>query len=491
MNLVDALTSHARNRPSARAIVDGERGVTYRELHALVGAAALRLSRAGLGAGDPVGVAVNDPIDHLVILHALAWIGAIIVSLPISSTAAERAELATIFELRAIIAEAGAEPVAAVPVIGIDPSWRRASDDTFPSPVDGGARPLLIVTTSGTTGESRGVLISHAQMIARLRANAASFGVCAADRYLSVVSVSLNVGRTFCLLALHLGATAIIHAMGQSVEQSLAAIARDRITWMFLVPPQLRQLLAHDGPPGLLLPTVRVLNTGGGLLGREERIAIRERLTPHLYESYGANEVSLLAVATPEDQILRPDAVGRIIAGVEAEIVDDDDRPVPPGGTGHIRLRGRGFPTGYHRDPEASAAAFRDRWFYPGDIAVIDEQGYVHLRGRRDDRINHAGLKVYPGEIESCLLEHPAVVEAAVVAAPAPEVQEVPVAFVVIRSTVPESDLIAFCRQRLAKYKVPRRVFHISMLPRNDAGKVVKAVLLDALGRMRASGATE
>lgn len=489
MNLVDMLAVHATARASLPAIIDGERIVTYRELYPLVAAAAARLKSAGIKADDLVGVSLNDSIETLVIFHALAWIGAVIVCLPPSLPRAERASLASAFGVTAIIgAEAGAA-IDSIPFIHVDSDWWSAGEGIAReiAAVSGGDRPLVLTMTSGTTSGPRGVLSTHAQILWRLSAGAAGFGITAADRYLSVVSMSLNVGRNFCFMALQLGGTVVINHAGQAVDRTLAMIERETITWMFLVPPQIRQLLAHDRQGGLLLPTVRVLISGGALLRPDERQAVRERLTPNFIECYGANEVGVFTVSRPADQIARPDSVGRVIPGIEAEIVDEEQRPVVAGAVGRIRLRSPAFPRGYYRNPQATTLAFRDGWFYPGDLATIDADGFVYLKGRVDDLINYAGLKVYPSEVEACLHEHPAVAEAAVIGAPAPEVQEVVIAFVVVEGRADERDLLDFCRQRLAAHKVPKRIFATRQLPKNDAGKVVKQALRDSLDRLRAA----
>ena len=174
-------------------------------------------------------------------------------------------------------------------------------------------------------------------------------------------------------------------------------------------------------------------------------------------------------------------SVGRPVFAVEAEVVDASDGPLAAGETGRLRYRGPGVATGYHGDPEASREAFRDGWFYPGDLAAIDREGFVTLKGRAKDMILRGGVNIYPADIEATLTGHPAVAEAAVVAWPSREFGEEIAAFVRLSAEVDPDELVAFCRERLARYKCPRAVFPVDDLPRNSAGKVLKAELASRL----------
>jgi acyl-CoA synthetase (AMP-forming)/AMP-acid ligase II len=166
------------------------------------------------------------------------------------------------------------------------------------------------------------------------------------------------------------------------------------------------------------------------------------------------------------------------------EVVDEADAPLPRGRTGRLRYRGPGVATQYHLDPEASVGSFRDGWFYPGDLAEIDEAGYLTLRGRTRDVIIRGGINVHPGEIESVLREHPDIAEAAVVGAPSARLGEEIAAFLVTRSPIDPEALTAWCAERLAPYKVPRLFVRVDDLPRNSSGKVLKSELASRLPRL-------
>ena len=174
--------------------------------------------------------------------------------------------------------------------------------------------------------------------------------------------------------------------------------------------------------------------------------------------------------------------------GVEVEIVDDLHAPLPAGEPGRLRYRGPGVATGFFGESEQDPESFQDGWFYPGDLAALDEAGYVYLKGRRKDMIIRGGVNIYPVDIEFTLGQHPAVADAAVVGIPDPEFGEQVAAFVVTRKATEADELVAWCRARLAAYKVPKFIFDTPELPRNSAGKVLKLTLIEEATRQTRMG---
>jgi acyl-CoA synthetase (AMP-forming)/AMP-acid ligase II len=171
------------------------------------------------------------------------------------------------------------------------------------------------------------------------------------------------------------------------------------------------------------------------------------------------------------------------VFGAEVQIIDESHQVVPAGTVGAIRYRGGAVANGYYRNPAESAVAFRDGWYYPGDLGRFDTDGFLYLTGRSKDMIIRGGVNIYPAEIEQTLALHPAVTEVAVVGWPAQERGEEVAAFVVCRTTVSEHDLMAHCRASLAPYKVPKAVFFLDALPKSGMGKVLKPVLAERLRR--------
>jgi acyl-CoA synthetase (AMP-forming)/AMP-acid ligase II len=199
------------------------------------------------------------------------------------------------------------------------------------------------------------------------------------------------------------------------------------------------------------------------------------------FEYYASTEGGGISLLGPDDIDGHGESVGRPVFAVEVEVVDDEDRPLPAGTIGRLRYRGPGVATAYYRDPDASTEAFRHGWFYPGDLAEIDEAGFVSLKGRAKDMIIRGGINIYPADVEAALNAHPAVAEAAVVGWPSKEFGEEIAAFVRLAGDADEASLIAFAAARLARAKWPKAVFVVDDLPKNGAGKVLKRELVERL----------
>ena len=236
-------------------------------------------------------------------------------------------------------------------------------------------------------------------------------------------------------------------------------------------------LIAGASEP--LLPSLSALFcTGAPLHAEEKRQAVR-KLTPNFCERYGTAETLALSVLRPEDFADRADSVGQPHSLIEIEIADENDRPLPVGLAGRLRVRGPGVASPLAR--QGAEANFRGSWYYPGEIARLDEAGYIFLEGRTSEVIIRNGAKIYPAEVEAAFAEHPSVIEAAVLGRPGDDHEEEVIAFVVCRGPTPAGELLAHCRVRLTPHKVPRQILFLAELPKNSAGKIDKIALAKSL----------
>ncbi|TDI55169.1 MAG: long-chain fatty acid--CoA ligase [Alphaproteobacteria bacterium] len=472
MNITDVLSEHAHNRTEHPAIEDGERIVTYGELDGLVDAAAANLHAAGIEPGDTIAILLDDSADHLIILCALAQVGAVLFSL--NSNASK-------VELENSIASV---PVKAVISLGPRLSddgllWLRAKDICQPAarPFDGKSAgnddPLMLNQSSGTTGAPKSFLHSHAAMLDWMARNIEVQGWSREERFLCLSAMRFSDCRNISLCILRFGATVVIQRC-RTMDELAVFVRGKHISYLKLTPSHMASMLEYAAGKEILFPDLRAMVVASAPVTHLQRLAARERLTPSFCEQLGSNETGPLVFGNPADQDAYPDAVGRIVEGVEAQIVDDEGRPLPAGEVGQVRFRGAGYPTHYIDDPQASARAFRGGWFYPGDLAALNEEGYLFFKGRADDIINNAGAKFYPIEVETALLEHPDVNEAAVFGWPHARVGEVAVACVVVNPETSEKNLQTFCRQRIAGYKVPHYIEILAEFPRNAMGKISK-----------------
>lgn len=479
MNYVDVLHNHALNRPTHPAVADSGGAVTYGQLDGLVDATARRLRAAGIRQGDIVALALPSTIEHILAVCGLMRLGAAFLSVDPQWTPPEFHGRMRQFDIRWLLSETGAPVPPGYHSIQLDQSWRNMmpsprADGEFPG---GRELPATLILSSGTTGNQKALLITHGQLYERFMVSVLNVGYAPHDRYGTTIPLSFRLSLNNCLNMLRVGGTVMLLPQVQSPDVVPELMRQNGITWTTITPHHLRLLLPLGDGRTPLLPTIRRLAVSTSMLQPEERDEARRRLTPHLYEQYGANECSLIAMAAPEDQVRRPASVGRVAVGINVEIVDDEDRRMPPGAVGQIRIRTPSLSDGYYRNPEATARSFRDGWFYPGDLVARDEDGYLHLHGRADDLINLDGIKIMPDEIEEVLLAHPAVVEAAVVGYVNEHQNEVPVAFIVVRNPIPPEELLQHCARRLAATKMPRGLFQVPMLPKSEMGKVLRREL--------------
>ncbi len=266
----------------------------------------------------------------------------------------------------------------------------------------------------------------------------------------------------------------------------VAAASRVGASHLFLVPTVLRRLL--DVPGGSaetpLLGGLECLFSTGAALHPEERAELLARLCPNYINFYGSTDGGGCTALLPGDPPAVAGSVGRSVFSTSLEIVDEDDRILPPGEVGAIRYRHPGTATSYHNNPEESAEAFRDGWYYPGDLGRIDEAGFLFLAGRATDMIIRGGINIYPAEIEHVIALHSDVREVAVVGRPSREYGEEIVAFVVPRNAAgpPDDDTLrGHCGKSLALYKVPREFLIVDELPKSGVGKVLKTELRERL----------
>jgi acyl-CoA synthetase (AMP-forming)/AMP-acid ligase II len=485
-NVADAIFHNARRRPTHAAIIDGERTITYGELAGLVFRTAGHLQNIGIKPNDIVGVALGDNADHIVALLSIAWFGAVILPMDVRWTSEEKRRIATHFGARLVIVEANEAAISGVKTVAADEAWHSsvAAHSGKCDFVRRRDQPLLLSLSSGTTGEPKGPMVTHGHTLSRLFIYAFSVTFNEADRFITATPLCFGGARYMTLAYLFMGATVVIFPAPYEPEGLAKAVNDLRITTLFLVPTLLRRLLELPKATLPLMPSLRLLLSSGSSLYPEERRKIMRELCPNFFNFYSSSEgggISLLRPEHPDEVSL---SVGQVVFGAEVQIIDENHKQVAPGTVGTIRYRGGAVANSYYRNPEESAIAFRDGWYYPGDVGRFDADGFLYLTGRTKDMIIRGGVNIYPAEIEQTLVAHPAVAEAAVVGWPSQERGEEVAAFVVCRAKVTENDLIAHCRGSLAPYKIPKGVFFLDALPKSGMGKVLKPALIERLGKL-------
>ncbi len=478
-NLAVLIDQNARSRPTHPALICGDETLDYAAFARAVRVFADALARDGVRKGDLVGVGLKDRPAHLVALFAVMRLGAVIVPVDYRWSGAETAALMDHYRIAFLLAEADSPEVAGPRRITIDAVWARAAQKLpgTTKPVCAPDLPMILSLSSGTTGRPTGPLLTHAQMMARTENQLVTLTFSQQDRYLLASPLYFGGGRAFALTHLMIGATLILHPPPYTPQELVHSIATHRATSTFLVPTLIRRLL--DLPDAALagLTDLRLLISSGAPLHPPERAAIAARLCKGFFEYFASTEGGGISIMVPEERARHPDSVGRAGFRIELEVVDAGHNPVPPDTAGAVRYRGPGVASGFFRDAEKSREVFRDGWFYPGDIGRLDAEGYLTLLGRSKSVIIRGGANIYPLEVERVLDLHPAVSEAAVFGIEDREMGEEIAAAVVAATAVTQDALRAFCKTRLAPYKIPRHIRFFDALPRNSGGKVLLRTL--------------
>jgi acyl-coenzyme A synthetase/AMP-(fatty) acid ligase len=467
-------------RRDAPALIDGATTLTYGELATLIRRTAAHLATLGLRPGDRVGLCLHDTAAHLVALLAVAHLGAVAAPLDWRAKPAENARFIAGLNLACLLVEPDTAPIGACPTLPLDAAWHAAVTAATPAPdyATSWQDPFLISTTSGSTGRPKFILMTHTQYYFAIAGMFELLGLSGRHRFLSTMPLYYSGGRNSCIAHLLRGDCVVLYPSLFTQAEYVQTVTSQLITVGGLVPSMVRQLLAAPGPEPLLPGLATLFCTGAPLHAEEKRQAARQ-LSPHFHERYGTAETLAISILRPADFATRADSVGQPHSLAEITIADEHDNPLPTGATGRLRYRGPGLGTPLHGIAENPN--FRGGFYYPGEIARLDEAGYIFLQGRTSDVIMRSGAKFYPAEIEAVLAEHPAVAESAVLGQPGPDADEIVIAFVVPRVDVATGTLLAHCRARLTPHKVPRQINIVAELPKNTAGKIDKIKLAATL----------
>ncbi len=483
------LTGRAcRARPDHPAVVFSDEVLTHSELHDRAARLASVLAAGGVGAGDRVALLLHNRIEFVEALLACHRLAAIAV--PINFRLASD-EIDYILEDSGAVALLADSPLPAAEVgmvLEVGPeydaalesasTWRKTAellDDDV----------ALMCYTSGTTGRPKGALLTHRNLVSSTLSWIHEMRAGEGDVWLSGQPLFHIGGINGLLPFLVLGATVIITPSTTFDPQAmLGLIEAHRVTMCIFVPTQWAAICAHDSVAHLDPEQLGVAMWGASPAPRET-LAAMENAFPRaaIVSAYGQTEMSgATTLLKGPDSTRKMGSVGKPMLGVELRVLDDELRDVAPGEVGEIVYRGPNVMAGYHELPDATREAFAGDWFHSGDLARLDEEGYLWLVDRKKDMIVSGGENVYPAEVERVLLDHPAVADAAVIGVPHPRWVETPVAFVVPsgRDALSEGELIAHCRQYLAGYKKPSAILVIEELPRNAAGKVLKRRLRES-----------
>lgn len=338
----------------------------------------------------------------------------------------------------------------------------------------------VLLYTSGTTGFPKGAMISHRNTLFNVESCRATLGYREDDVGLLTLPLFHVTGLHSQLVALLACGATVVLQREYDTGQVLERIARNRVTALFFVPAIYKLFTLRDDIARYDLSSVRIAAYGGAPMAPETIEALNRVMPARLHNCYGLTECSSLGTVLPSEFALtRSESVGLPVPGTQAEVRGPDFGTLSPGEPGELFLRGPHIVQGYFGAPEKTREAIRDGWLKTGDIARIDGDGFVYILDRAKDMINRGGEKIYSLEVENVLYMCPGVAEAAVFGIPHPVFGEVPAARLVPLpgAAIDPEGIRAFCRARLADYKVPVEVRISDRIPRNPGGKILKKEL--------------
>ncbi len=498
VSITDYVLRHAARLGSKAALIDGVTGRTYSysELPQRIKEVAAGFAAHGLKKGDVLAIFSPNVPEYAIAFHAAATLGIATTMVPPLFTEVEAGK-----QLR----DSGAKYVLTVPVLlekarvadaqgNIDKffvigeaedaisfdSLSTHGTDYPPVEIDPDQDIVALPYSSGTTGFPKGVMLSHRNLVAMLRQMEATEPFSEADTLVCVVPMSHLYGLHIVInLGFSQGAT-IVTVPRYDLEQFLNVLEQYRVTIAPLVPPlvlaltRAPQVQQHD------LSALRVIHCGAAPLAHEIASACRERLGVEIRYGYGMTEVSPLSHASlVEPEKHKPGSVGFCLPNTECRIVDyTNGEELPPRSEGEIWVRGPQVMKGYLGNPAATEEMIKpDGWLRTGDIGYCEEDGQLFVVDRLKELIKTNGRQVAPAELESLLLSHAAIADAAVVARDDEAAGEIPRAFVVLKKDATAEEIIQYVAERVAPYKRIREVSFVAEIPRNAAGKILRRVL--------------
>ena len=513
MTLTEMLEESCRIYSKKNALIFGKKRITYRQLNNQLTSVSYGLSRLGIKRNEKVAILLKNCPEYIVSYFAILKAGGIVI--PLNFMLKEE-------ELKYILDDASVPTIITSPefmptinrlklrlerlkqviVVGEKTPGTINFCDLLsePSPCAQGLDESLagekaldlktddvaaILYTSGTTGHPKGVLLTHGNLISNVSSSIKAIKFTKKDRFLCLLPMFHSFTWMACVLApLYLGASIAIVESVKPFGKVVRNIIRNRITIFVAIPPIYNVLSNIPVPRILISRLLRIFNplricvSGAASLAPEVLRKFEEKFRIPLLEGYGLTEASPVVSINPQ-ALRRPGSVGLPIAGVEVKVVDEYGNQLPLNKEGELLVKGENVMKGYYKLPEETKKTIKDGWLYTGDIAKIDENGYIYIVDRKTDMIIVRGLNVYPREIEEVLYFYPKVAEAAVVGIKDELRGEAPKAYVVLKEgeQAIEGELISFLRERLASYKVPRTIEFRDSLLKTSTGKILKRAL--------------
>ncbi|MDX8361266.1 fatty acid--CoA ligase family protein [Cytobacillus sp. IB215316] len=510
MNLTSRLSESAQKYPAKPAYIFQDKASTYADLDSAVNAFASGLDKLGIGKGDHIALLLGNSPYFVISLYGALKVGATIIPINPIYTADEISYIVNNGDVKAIITFdvllPQVEPM--LPIMkGVEhiiycetPQGKEAGVDlsaivtsekmksfskiislgsfTYEGPTLAEDDVAVILYTSGTTGKPKGAMLTHKNLYSNAIDVAQYLKLSDTDR----VITTLPMFHVFCLtVALNAplmnGGTLII--LPKFSPEEVFRVAKTYEATVFAgVPTMYNFLLQHPEGNKEDLASLRLCISGGASMPVALLKGFEQKFNVIVSEGYGLSEASPVTAFNPLDRPRKPGSIGTSIFNIENKVVDEMGEEVPPGQVGELIVRGPNVMKGYYKMPEETAHTIMDGWLYTGDLARMDEEGYFYIVDRKKDMVLVGGYNVYPREVEEVLYNHPDIIEAAVIGVPDPNFGEAVKSFVVTTNNqLTEKEVLDYCIEHLAKYKIPTSIEFIEELPKNTTGKILRRAL--------------
>jgi len=500
-SITETLFEGLIGREEEVAIIDGPSGrtLTAGHLMAQIKALAGGLTARGVLPGGTVALLAPNLPEYPVVFHGVAWGGGTVTTINPTYTAPEihhqlrdaGAVMLVTISMFADTARRAMEGTACTELVVIDGGEGDLSladvmgaELSAQAPVDPARHVVVLPYSSGTTGRPKGVMLSHRNLVANVTQSAAVAGIAPSDTTIAFLPFFHIYGMTV-MMNLFLNQRARLVTMPRfDLELFLRLIQEHRATRLFIVPPVALALAKHPLVEQFDVSSVTQIFSGAAPMGPEIEAAVGTRFGADSVQGYGMTELSPISHMTVGDNI-RHGSSGQAVPSTECRIVDPETLADLPAGTeGELWVRGPQVMMGYLNNPDATAETMAEGgWLRTGDLAEIDEDGFMFIRDRLKELIKYKGFQVAPAEVEAALCSMEGVTDAAVIGRSDTEAGEVPIAFVVVRDGVREAALRTHCEGCLAHYKQPVEYRFVETVPKSASGKILRRELRDLIAQ--------
>jgi len=509
MSLKELLHSRAMEAPDKPYLLFRDDVYTYSDIDERAERIANGLIAAGIEKGDKVAVLLHNCPEFVFSFFGVPTAGAVIVPINVLLKPPEIKFIVDFSDSKAIITSSKFAPVieqlkSELPKLellyvidGEPPSGWRSFSELLGAPagepgvlIDDKEDVASIIFTSGTTGNPKGVMLTHHNYLVNAEQARKAMQTTPDDRFcifLPAYHVNTQIAG---ILAPMQGGASLAFLEKFSPIEFLEALEKYQATSFSGVPTVYAILLQVPEAEKYDLSRLRACICGAAPMPVEVFKKFEEKFNAFILEGYGLSEGTCVSTLNPLDGPRKIGSIGVALEGQQMKIVDDDFNELPPGAIGEIVVKGENVMKGYYKNPEATAATLKDGWLLTGDLGYVDEEGYYYIVGRKKELIIRGGVNIYPKDVEEVLYKYPGVAEAAVVGVPDPIWGEEVYAFITPApdAKLTEEGVIEYCKKNVADFKCPRKVVFKDALPKTATGKIQKHVIVDEYVKEKAEG---